>query len=157
VPTPFAGNQRFDLLHGDGGPGPKQVVANSSDRLFGRVFVQTLRALAPVYDAAADLPGKNCIMRLIQQVGLAPQQFQFLFALSNITRNFCSADDGSFSISHRGNGQRGIYQASVFAPANGFIMLDAITASDKPENCVLLVMMLRWDQDRDRFTDRVLG
>jgi energy-coupling factor transporter ATP-binding protein EcfA2 len=88
VPTPFAGNLAFDLLHWDGGPGPKQLVATSPDRLLGRVFVQALCALAPVHDAAADLPGKNCIMRLIQEVGLALQQFPFLFALGNISRNF---------------------------------------------------------------------
>src|SRR5215475_4258971 len=56
VPTPFAGNLRFDVLDRDGRQRPKQLVTTSPDGLFGRVIVQALCALAPVHDAAADLP-----------------------------------------------------------------------------------------------------
>ena len=55
-------------------------------------------------------------------------------ALGNVAGDFRRADDFAFRILDRRNGQRNIDPASVLAHTNGFIVLDALTASDTFEN-----------------------
>jgi hypothetical protein len=57
----------------------------------------------------------------------------------------------------RRNRQRNLDQSAVLPLANGFKMIDAIIAQDTVKNRVLLVFMLRWDEDGHRLANGLLG
>src|SRR5215469_10439485 len=84
IPTALSGNLRFEVLNGDGSTSPEQLMAIAPNGLCGCIPVQGRGAPTPVRDAAADLPGKNCVMRLIQEVGLAPEQLLGTFACCDV-------------------------------------------------------------------------
>src|SRR5579871_1973560 len=80
-----------------------------------------------VFRAVFGLASKNRNLRLAS------------LALSNVAGDLGSADHFAFRTSHRGNGQRDVDQASILALTHGLIMLDAITALDAYEKCILLM------------------
>jgi hypothetical protein len=61
-PVPRLGGLNFSFLIGNVGTGLEQLVADASDRFVGGIAVQFLCTPAPVRDAIADLPRKNCVL-----------------------------------------------------------------------------------------------
>src|SRR5215467_3024905 len=92
VPTALPCDVRFDLLNGDGMTSPEQLMAAPPNGLFGCIPVQDLCAATPIGNAAAYLPRKNRIVRLIEKVGLAPQQLLGMFALRDIAYDADGSD-----------------------------------------------------------------
>jgi hypothetical protein len=92
IPAALLCNLRFDIQHGNVTTSPEQVVTPAPDRLLARIPVQDHRSMIPVRNAAADLPRKYRVVRLIEKVGLAPEQLLGTFARVDILNNgggFC--------------------------------------------------------------------
>src|SRR3974377_1201763 len=85
VPTPLLDNLCFDVLDRDDGASLEQLVDYASYRFVCGIAVQHLCAPAPIDNAAVvNLPRQNRVVRLIQKVGLAPQQLFGLLAGGNV-------------------------------------------------------------------------
>jgi hypothetical protein len=54
----------------------------------------------------------------------------------------------AFSILDGRYGHRNLDQTSIFAPANGFIVIDALSAPDARKNIGFLVVAIDWNQER---------
>src|SRR5260221_589210 len=67
-------------------------------------------------------------------------------ALGNVTDNLRGADDLSLRIFDRRDGQRDVYQTPVLTLADGFVMFDALAASDASYNDRLFVLPFLRDQ-----------
>jgi hypothetical protein len=79
------------------------------------------------------------------------------FAVCNVVSDFRCADDFSLSVFDRRNGQRNVNEASVFALANGLIVLDALAAPDSLRDRFFFVLVIGWTQNRNRLADDFLG
>jgi hypothetical protein len=62
-------------------------MADTADRLFGGIAVQFFCTPAPVRYPTAAWPAKNCVVRLIQQICLAPQQLPGALLRCNVAGN----------------------------------------------------------------------
>src|SRR5260370_39696602 len=78
-------------------------------------------------------------------------------ALGDVAGNLRGADAPARRTSYRRHAERNLDQASILAPANGFIMVDALAAPHALEDAGLLVPALRRNQHRDRLADGLLG
>src|SRR5207253_1106260 len=74
-------------------------------------------------------------------------------ALGDVPGDFCCADDLAFSILDGRNGQRNLDQTSIFALANGFIVIDTLTAPNARKNIGFLAAAIHWNQEYDRLAD----
>ena len=91
------------------------------------------------------------LAREIDNLRLAP------FALSYVANNFRCADDFALGVSERRNGQRNVNQTPMLALPNGFIMVDALAASDTLNDRIFLFLVIGWNQSRNRLADDFLG
>src|ERR1700746_2386510 len=76
-----------------------------------------------------------------------------VLALGDVPGNFRRADAAAFSVLDRRCGQRNLDQATVLAPPNNFITLDAVAAPDACKKFGCLVEAVRWNQGRARLPD----
>jgi hypothetical protein len=76
-------------------------------------------------------------------------------SLGDVARDFRRADDPAIGVLDRRNRERDVDQAAVLAPANGFVVIDALAAPDASENPALLGLAVRWNQDRDGLCRRL--
>jgi hypothetical protein len=74
-------------------------------------------------------------------------------ALGDVARNFRRADDLALSIFDRRDRQRNIDAASILVLTQGFEVLDLLSPPDALENLQLLILPVRWNENRDRFAD----
>ena len=77
--------------------------------------------------------------------------------LGDVPGDFRRPDDPALGILDGRHGQRNLDQSSVLAPTNGFIMIDALAATDAVDNRGFLVEAVRRNHDRDRFADDLFG
>ena len=61
------------------------------------------------------------------------------------------------AVAHRRDGQRNVQKAAVLAPANGFVMMDALAAPDAREDPGLLVFASRREKNGHRLADGLAG
>jgi hypothetical protein len=79
------------------------------------------------------------LAREIDDLRLAP------FVLSYVTNDFRCADDLALSVSDRRNAQGNVKQAPMLALPYGFIMFDALTASDSRYDRLFLFLAIGWN------------
>jgi hypothetical protein len=91
------------------------------------------------------------LAREIDNLRLAP------FALRYVASDFRCADDFSLSVPDRRNGQRNVDQTPMLALPNGFIVFDALAAPDSLNDPFFLLLVIGWDQNRNRLADDFLG
>jgi hypothetical protein len=91
------------------------------------------------------------LAREIDDLSLAP------FALRYVASDFRCAYDLAPSVSDRRNGQRNVDQISMLALPNGFKRFDALAAPDSLNDPFFLLLVIEWDQNRNRLADDFLG
>src|SRR6188472_2566377 len=78
-------------------------------------------------------------------------------AFSDVTSNFRCAYDFALAISNGRHSKRNVNEATMFAPPNGFKVLNALPAPDTLQNCCFLVESVLWNHHRNWLTDGFIG
>ena len=79
-----------------------------------------------------------------------------MLALRDVPRDLRGADDIPVEVLDRGDRQGDVQTRTILSYAHCFIMIDAFTAPELLKNGGLLVDLIGWNQQRDRFADDFL-
>ena len=124
-----------------------------SDDFFGGVAEQPFGAAIPRRDPARDILADDGVVARFDDGG---QQAAVPFVpslLCDVARDFRDAGDGAGAIANRRCRQRDVEQRAVAPPADGFVVLDAFTAADAPNDLGFLGLLLRRHDHRQRLAD----
>ena len=124
-----------------------------SDDFFGGVAEQPFGAAIPRRDRARDVLADDGVVARFDDGG---QQAAVPFVLSlfgDVARDFRDAGDDAGAIANRRCRQADFEQRAVAPPADGFVVLDAFTGTDAPNDFGFFGFLLRRHDYRQRLTD----
>ena len=78
-------------------------------------------------------------------------------ALGDVSRDLRSPDDPAARVLHGRDGERNVDQASVLAPADRFVVVDALAAADALQDARLLIEPTGRHEHGDRLANRFQG
>src|SRR6202022_1467308 len=128
-----------------------------ADDLFCHIAKDSLGPFVPAGNDTVEIFTDNCIIARFHNGREQKRGVYLALALRNVTSDLRRPDDLTLRVSDRRDGQRDINQASIFAPTNCFIMVNAFASSDLLKNKRLLVSTILWDQYRHGLPDNFRG
>src|SRR5207237_3723853 len=109
-----------------------------------------------VENGSSQVSCDDSLLYCILEVGLKTDFSLRSATFADVTRDFRGPDGFTVLIPDWRNRQRDLYQGSIFALSYGFVMLNALTATNLLQNCRLFVEMIGGDEGPHAVARRLL-